>query len=107
MKLSLNVEVKDFKGEVMFEDDSNKIALTVLKVCLSVLGRALDGDVKMKGEEKLKLFKLGMKLTDSGEVELSSEDIVLIKNRVNKIYSPIVYGRCCEVLEGSVDVPAK
>ena len=60
----------------MFEDYSKDIALTVLTVCLSVLGRSLDGDDKMGGADKLNLFHLGMKLKGADEVDLSMEDIL-------------------------------
>ena len=105
MKIDTNVEIINLDGNVLKENDGsgNAVNVTAKKIMANslmsnVIGR--DGrPVPEKGEDKLKKFKLAMKIYDSDEVELSSEDIVLIKERVGATYNTLVYGRICDLLK--------
>lgn len=67
------------------------------KVCINALGQGQEG---IDGYEKLKRFKLMMKLDSGGEVELSVEEIMLIKTSVDKAYpSPLVVGQAWNMLD--------
>lgn len=47
----------------------------------------------------MRAYELSMKLMNEDEVELTSEDIVFIKERMLKLYLPLVYGQVCHILE--------
>ena len=51
------------------------------------------------GEQKLKRYRLGMKVLDGGMVEISNEDAVLINARVGQFYGPLVVGQVYDILE--------
>lgn len=52
--------------------------------------------------KKLKKYKLASKLASNAQCELSLEEKDLIKDVGTKMYSPLMLGRMCEFLYGSV-----
>ncbi len=56
-------------------------------------------DDQPKGDESVRRYHLAMKIYDNDEVDLSSEDKVLIKSLVAKQRDPLVVGQVWELLE--------
>lgn len=55
-------------------------------------------DERLSGDEQVKRFKLAIKISVNGEVDVTPEEIVLIKQVISKGYAPLVVGRCYEIL---------
>jgi hypothetical protein len=51
------------------------------------------------GQKKYKLYALAMKVGGGGEVELKTEDIALIKQKIGEQFAPLVVGRAFDLLE--------
>ena len=95
MKLNLDEILFNFNGEPMQEDGK---PLTLKNTILNALG-APDKDAK--GEEKLKRYKLGMKITNGGAIDLKTEEVASIKKRVSEVYFlPIIIGEVDRIIEG-------
>ncbi len=76
------------------QDNSSVFLFDVFKKALLIR------DEKESGETMYKAFKLAEKLeTNNIEIDFKSEDIVLLKKKL-EVYSIIVYGQCCDILEG-------
>ena len=48
-------------------------------------------------ETKAQIFTLGLKIFAEHEIDLSVDDMKLIKDRAGELTTPLVYGRICEL----------
>lgn len=64
-----------------------------------------DADLK-DANEKAERFALGIKIQSADEIELTPEEMVLIKKVVNKNQSipTLVFGQICELMKGNVAI---
>ena len=51
-------------------------------------------------EQKAKIYGLTPGLYSKKEVDLTLDDRAFLKERVGKVYGPLIYGRICKLLEG-------
>lgn len=68
-------------------------------VCVNALLTPAQGDERMSGEEKLKRYKLGMKISGNDSADLSAEELSLIKACVGKLYAPLIVGRVYDAID--------
>jgi hypothetical protein len=95
MKIELDVKLKDADGSDIILDD--KPAKTLKDVCVSAVLLPIQEDDSDKKLNKYKIFK---KLADAKtEVELTAEEIVIIKVGIGKFEPPLILGQCFELLE--------
>ncbi len=57
---------------------------------------------KVEADEKLERYVLAQRIKQHPTVELSAEDIVLIRKEIANVYGPLVYGRASEILDPEV-----
>lgn len=74
-------------------------AATVRRVCCDALVAAFDDERNLAGEEKVKRFLLAQKLMAAEEVDLTSEDVSLLKKLVAKGFGPLVVGQAWQLLD--------
>jgi len=96
MRVKVSALVVDYEGNPIAD---GKSPLTYRKV-FTVALNTFDEKDKPAPEQMGHIYALSVKLHDSSEIELSADDVVLIKERVGKTFNPLVYGRTCDVLEG-------
>lgn len=109
MKINLNQDVVDFDGKVInikFEEDGPLVPQTLRSICFTAVTSVTPQDRSKTPDTAMKLYGLAQKLfndgKDDGLVELSAEEIVLIKDRINSTYpSVIIIGSSYALLEGS------
>lgn len=99
MKVNVTETLKNFKNEDI--RDGNE-TLTYRNVFYVALNQFLPEE-KPSGELKAKCFGIMQKFFLEDDVNLTSDEAALIKERVGKIYSPLVYGRVCELLDGPLE----
>lgn len=73
--------------------------LTLKAVCFNALRAQIPGDESMTGEDKVKFYALGHKLSAGGVVDLTTDELALLKNRIGRAYDFITFGRSSEVLD--------
>ncbi len=73
--------------------------ITLRHVCVEALNCFLASDKAVKAEEKVKLFTLAIKIQEHNGVDLSAEDVVLLKKRIGEQCRPLVVGRAFELLD--------
>jgi len=76
---------------------------TLKTACFNVLGATIKGEENLSGKDKMKRFELAMKIKDSGEINLTSEEITLLKELIGKMYGTLIVGRCYEILDPKED----
>jgi len=102
MKIQLNQELKDLKGNVL-EEGEKKEAITLKSICVNALLSPL-GEKKGEepdGTEKMRRFCLAEKIEKANEIDLKSEDIVKIKNIVGQGFNTIIVGQVFKMLENN------
>ena len=100
MKVAINTQVKDFNGAVV--EGSDKKPLEVKALVVSALTVLDQKEADLAGDERYQLYKLALKISDCKDdtINLTSDEIVIIKRRVGKMYMPLIVGRVFDVLEG-------
>ena len=95
MKRNFNQELTTFSGEKMKSVDGS--TATAKSVIIDAL---LADDRQLSGTDKMKHFALAEKIHKSDDsVELSTEDLTIIKGAVGKIFAPMVVGQVYRIIE--------
>jgi hypothetical protein len=101
MKIDLTVILKSLDGEVLEEKTKDKLVpITLKSVCVNAMLSMTDEDRQEQGTSKAERYKLAFKLSEGGNQDLSTDEIVKIKERIGKIYIPLIVGRAYDLLEG-------
>lgn len=94
MKRNLDTLILNIDGQP-FEDSA-----TLKTVCFLAATATLPTDQNAPIANKLALYALAQKLHIGGEVDLTAEEIALLKERIGKAFaSVVVIGRAFELLE--------
>lgn len=105
MKIDLSQTLHSLKKEPL-KDEKDEF-VTLKKLCVTALATENEESSKESGEEKVKRFKLFMRLDDVKDfAELSAEEITLIKSKMAKLYSALAVGQCYAMLEGETSTAA-
>ena len=97
MKIITTEVIKDFKGEPIKNEKGQEVTARDI---ISIVLNMEDNDHRLTAEKKNQAFQIGIKLWQDKEIDLTVEQAAFIKERVGYFYSPIIYGRICELIEG-------
>lgn len=107
-KIDLTVELQELDGSTleiggscpMCGHKTDPKPLTVRGVLSRAVTHFEQGQ-PIEGEEKLRRYSLGLQFQKRDTMELTSEEVVLLKDLVNRAYlSPVVVGQVWPILEG-------
>jgi hypothetical protein len=99
MLINTNTVITNLVGEPMKDMDANGEA-TDATLKSTIVNALLSPVQKEQGTEKVKKYELAKRIYEADEIELTAEEITLIKSRVGDTFVPIVVGRVFEMLEG-------
>lgn len=97
MKLNCKKVITNLKGKPFQEEGKN---LTLGDVCCNALLFSYPEEKNVSGKVKYERWKLAAKLVDGGTVDVTLEDMTLIKDLVGKFYGPLLVGPIYNILEG-------
>ncbi len=98
MLIDFNQVLLSLDGEEL--KSSPDKALRLKEACTNALLGIYEDDAKILGEEKLRRYKLASKIyKDKGVIEVTAEEITLIKQLLPRLYGTAVIGPCYEMLE--------
>ena len=98
MKIDFNVVLKALNGETVKGPKSEDIMLK--DVCINALNSAAEDMTKVNGQDKYRRGKLAQKIYNAeGPLEISSEDITLVKNLIGKKFEPHVVMATWDLLD--------
>lgn len=107
MKRNFNVVLKTLKGEPLKEQyvgpDEKLLEreLSLSGIATNALLANYEDEKNLSGEDKVKRFKLAQLINDAdGDVEVTAEQVSLLKSLIAKAYTSLVVGRSYEILEG-------
>ena len=97
MLVNVSKTLKAISGETMKDVvDGNAIDATMKMVIVNAILSPVKDE---SGVDKVKKYELAKKVYASDEVELTAEEISLIKERVGEGFAPIVVGQIFELLK--------
>jgi len=97
MKIDFNKKFTNFNGEILKDSQSQK-ELSLKDVCVEAL-MVVDQKEEIGGEEKVKRYNLALDIYNGKKENLSSEEIVLLKELIGRYFSTIVVGQALKMLE--------
>ena len=97
MKIDFNKKFTNFNGDVLKDSQSQK-ELSLKDVCVEAL-MVVDQKEEIGGEEKVKRYNLALDIYNGKKENLSSEEIVLLKELIGRYFSTIVVGQALKMLE--------
>ena len=102
MVINVSKNLKTLTGETLKDSDGqgNAIDATLRMACVNALLAPLGQGKSESGMDKVKKYELAKRIYAADEVELSAEDISLIKERVGTVYPAMIVGQVFEMLEG-------
>jgi hypothetical protein len=102
MKIKTDTPIKNLAGQVMKDNDGqgNSMDASVRTVVVNALLAPLQQGKNEQGVDKVKKYELAKKIFSDDEVELTVEEVALIKSRVGETFPPLVVGQVYEMLEG-------
>lgn len=101
MKIDFDVKFKTFDGQDIAMRDK---PATLKDISVESLMGLLEEEKNLSGEEKLKRYELALKIKDGGIIDISVEDIALIKKLTGKMFAPLIVGQAWKNLEGGSNV---
>ena len=98
MLIKVDTPLTTMDGKVMKDNDGqgNAVDATV-KMCM--INALLSPVQNEKGLDKVKKFDLAQRIYKTDEINLTAEEISLIKERVGDIFPPLVVGQIYELLK--------
>jgi hypothetical protein len=103
MKINFDSEVLNLENKPLVETIDGKVVnYTLKKICVNALMANIptpQNAPQETGMEKFKKFELSKKIYNGGEVEVTAEDITLIKKQVGVCYGAIIVGPVYNLLE--------
>lgn len=103
MKIDLNQVIRDARGNPMPDGGPDAPPFTLCAALFRAMNTTFDSDNGMPAEKQRSLYLLTMKVAPGGEVDLSAEDIVLLKERVSKAFHFMIVGRCHDLLDPTTE----
>lgn len=95
MTIKTTTVLKDYEGKDIVAEEKPFTVRTVLLNALQYQSQEL----APSAEQSVRAYILSTEIATKPEVELKSDDVVYIKARLLKIYSPLVFGQMVSMLE--------
>jgi hypothetical protein len=103
MKRNFDFVFKNLNGTELKDGDSAAIgidaSLSLKSVSVNSLMATFEADKNLSGDEKLKRYLLAVKINAGSEVDLTAEEITLLKVLIGRSYPPLVVGQAYLYLE--------
>lgn len=73
--------------------------VTLRSVCVDALLTLRANEENLAGEEKVRRYKLALRITHEDIVDMIPKDVALIQELVASLYTPLVVGQVWEMLD--------
>jgi hypothetical protein len=97
--INFNQKILTLDGKVVHEGDRK---LTLLLISQNALLNVSKDDEHITSGEKVDRYALALKITmtKESEIDVTAENIVLLKKVIGKLYVPLIVGQVFLMLEG-------
>ena len=104
MQVKLSSKIRIFGGFPMKAGEFRTVNIhddaTLCIAVVASLSHGYSDEVNLSGEDKAARFELALKVFNKVKLELTAEEVALIKKLIAKAFSPLVVGQCFRLLEG-------
>jgi hypothetical protein len=100
MKVNFNLQLCDLNGQPYRKNDVEKTAMTLKDATQEALFSILEADRNDSGAAKYARFQIAQKVHGGGEVDLTPEEIAVIKARIGDAFGAAVVGPAFKILNG-------
>lgn len=97
MRINFDTVLRDLKGEPLRETPNTD--MTLAAACSSALLNPYPDEQNLDPKEKMRRYRMAVKIADGGECDLSVEEIADLKKLVGKAFAPLVVGRVYDILD--------
>jgi len=99
MKVDFSEVLKALDGnDICISPDSN-VSATLKEVSVIALMSSYEDERNLPGEQKFERWRLANKIHGGDVVELSIEEVALLKKLIGKAWGPLVVGQAWTLLE--------
>jgi hypothetical protein len=102
MKIDFDTVLKRLDGKPLQVPDGDSTKNANLSFVATEALMAFDPQSKESGENKAKFWALAMRVAKGGEVELTVEEVSMLKQKIGENFAPVVVGPAWELLEQRV-----
>jgi hypothetical protein len=104
MRINLNNPIREYDGKpIIPQGESEQSPLTFFDVFAIALNTSQKGEM-LTAEMKNKMYQITTKIYKDKNPNFTPDQLLLIKERVGMIYSPLIYGRVCAVIDGTEEM---
>lgn len=96
MKIRFDETMKDLDGKAIKGEGGE---LTLKSICCNALTVIFQDEQGLSGEEKAKRGLLAMRIYANTEIDLTVEEVALIKKLIGKAYGPLIVAQAWNMLE--------
>lgn len=96
MQRDFSIYFSTFDKTPIFQDEK---PLTLQRVSINALMTPMEDEKNLSGEEKFARYKLASRINASSIVEVTAEEIAMLKKLIGNVYAPIIVGPAFEALE--------
>lgn len=97
MKLDVTQVLKNMEGKTMKDSDGNGNAIDAT-IRMAIVNALLSPVQKDTGVDKMKKWELAQRVFKQDEVEVSIDDVKIIKDRIGELYPPLIVGQVWKIL---------
>lgn len=107
MKYNVLTQLTSIDGTLMRQGPTENDPEATLRDILVQACAGADPRKHTEGREKYEIYQLMKKIHDNDEVDISSEEITLLKTLVGEAFSVVVVGPIYDLLENGTPMPAE
>lgn len=97
MQRNFTAPIKNLDGKPLKEGDRE---VTIGSIAVNALLTPYEDERNLSGDDKVKRFRLAQSIHDAdGEIEVTVEQVALLKSLIAKAYSPLIVGQAWAILE--------
>jgi len=103
MEIDFSQKLKNLKGDVLKEvsidEETKKEESTDYTLGTAAVNTLFANEKDMTGEQKVKRYNLATKIFEMGKVDVTTDEIVLIKKVIGKFTTALIVGQAYKMLE--------
>jgi len=98
--IDFNTPMMSIDGKPITDEKGAAGTVTLKKIALEALLTGFPDETTLPGEEKAKRYVLAVKIAAAdGKLELTSEEVTMLRKVVGKGYGPLVVGQVWKIID--------
>jgi hypothetical protein len=99
MAIDFTTPITNLDGSQPVGTDGKPVDMRLSTICINALLATYPDEQSLPGTEKLRRYGLARAIQENQKIDLSAEDVALVKKLVEKQYGPLVVGQAWGLLD--------